>query len=492
MQDTLNQIYSSIGAYIPNLLGAVVVLIVGVLIALIISAIVRGVLQRAKLDQKIAGWRDKTEKGESRDVTRGIGKGIFWLIMILVLIAFFQALRLTLVTDPLNRLLNQIFTFLPQLIGAAILLLIAWLIASLLRLIVTRVMRAAKLDQHIGGKVDLEKEKPLQLTKTIGDMVYWLIFLLFLPAILGALNLAGLLEPVQGMLDKFLGFLPNIIAAGVIGMVGWFVARIIRQVVTNLLSAAGSDRLSDRVGIASLSKLVGLVVYILILIPVLIAALNALGMDAITQPASSMLNLILKALPAIFAALMLVMIAYVVGRIVAGFSTELLTGIGFNSILIKLGITKQTVEAKRTLSEIAGFLVMTAIMLFAVFEASNLLGFEALSNLMIELTVLGGRIVLGLVIFGIGLYLANLTSKTILVSASSESNILSLVARVAILVLAGSIAIRYMGLANEIVNLAFGLILGAVAIAVAIAFGIGGRNVAARKLEEWTAGKKEK
>jgi hypothetical protein len=66
------------------------------------------------------------------------------------------------------------------------------------------------------------------------------------------------------------------------------------------------------------------------------------------------------------------------------------------------------------------------------------------------------------------------------------------VARIAILVLAGSIAIRYMGLANEIVNLAFGLTLGAVAVAVAIAFGIGGRNVAARKLEEWTADKKEK
>ena len=212
-------------------------------------------------------------------------------------------------------------------------------------------------------------------------MVYWLIFLLFLPAVLGTLNLEGLLEPVQRMLNKFLGFLPNIIAASVIGLVGWFVARIIRQIVTSLLSAAGSDRLSDRVGIASLSKLVGLVVYILVLIPVLIAALNALGLDAITQPASSMLNLILEALPAIFAASMVVVIVYIVGKIVAGFITELLAGIGFNNILTRLGIAREPAEGKRTPSEIAGFLFMTAIMLFAVFEASNLLGFEALSNL---------------------------------------------------------------------------------------------------------------
>ena len=74
----------------------------------------------------------------------------------------------------------------------------------------------------------------------------------------------------------------------------------------------------------------------------------------------------------------------------------------------------------------------------------------------------------------------------------SHAGLLSGIARVAILVLSGSIAIRHMGLANEIVGLAFGLILGAVAVAVAIAFGIGGRNVDARKLEECTADKKGK
>jgi hypothetical protein len=491
MQETLNQIIGSIGSYVPNLIGALAILIIGVLIALVISAIIRGVLQRTKLDSKIAIWRRREEEEPSQDVARGIGKGVFWLIMILVLIAFFQALRLTLVTDPLNRLLSQIFTFLPQLIGAAILLLVAWIIASLLRLIVTRVMVAANLDERIGGKVDAEKERPLQLTKTIADVLYWLIFLLFLPAVLGTLNLEGLLEPVQSMLDKFLGFLPNIIAAGVIGVIGWFVARIVRQIVTSLLSAAGSDRLSDRVGIASISKLVGLVVYILILIPVLVAALNALGLDAITQPASSMLNLILEAMPAIFAASMVVVIAYIVGKIVAGFITELLTGIGFNNIFARLGIGKEPVEGKRTPSEIAGFLLMVAIMLFAIFEASNLLGFEALSNLMAELTVFGGHILLGLVIFSVGLYFANLAAKAIQASAMSQAGLMSGIARGAILVLSGSIAIRHMGLANEIVGLAFGLILGAVAVAVAIAFGIGGRAIAARKLEEWTAVKKD-
>ena len=146
------------------------------------------------------------------------------------------------------------------------------------------------------------------MTKSISDAVYWLVFLFFLPAILSTLQMQGILEPVQGMIDKILAFLPNIFVAVFIVLIGWFLARIIQQIVTNLLVAAGTDRLSERIGLAPvmgerrLSGVVGLIVYVLILIPVLIASLNAVQLDAITQPASNMLNIILAALPALFAA----------------------------------------------------------------------------------------------------------------------------------------------------------------------------------------------
>jgi uncharacterized membrane protein YedE/YeeE len=84
------------------------------------------------------------------------------------------------------------------------------------------------------------------------------------------------------------------------------------------------------------------------------------------------------------------------------------------------------------------------------------------------------------------LYLANLAAKVIQSRDGNQAKLLSAVARIAILLLAGAMALRQMGLANEIISLAFGLILGAAAIAVAIAFGIGGRDLAARKLDEWT------
>ena len=480
MQNILTQIFEEVGSYIPELLGALVILIVGWLIALVLSNIVRNVLKRTELDNKIVGW---VTGQQAPNVEEGVGRVVFWLVMIFVLIAFFQALGLTLVTDPLNQLMNQILKYVPQLFGAGILLLIAWIVATVLRMIITKVMGAAKLDERVGGQIKDQQTVPL--TKTIGDVIYWLIFLLFLPAVLGALKLQGLLDPVQGMLDEFLGFMPNLLAAALIGVIGWFVARIVRQIVTSLLAAAGGDRLSDRVGIAPLSRIVGLTVYILIIIPVIIAALNALALDAITKPASNMLNLLLGAIPAIFAAAVVLGIAYMIGKVLTGLITDLLTGMGFNTILKGLGIGGEPKEGERTPSELVGYLVLVTIMLFAIFEASSLLGFESLAEVMKELTVLGGHILLALIIFGLGLYLANLASKTIQSSKSDQADLLSTVSRVAIILLSGSIALRYTGLANEIINLAFGLVLGALALALAIAFGVGGREIAARKLEEW-------
>jgi hypothetical protein len=267
--------------------------------------------------------------------------------------------------------------------------------------------------------------------------------------------------------------------------VGWFVARIVQRIVGNLLAAVGVDRLSERVGLRSvlgkqtLSGLLGLIVY------VLIAALNALALEAVTQPASNMLNAILGAFPDIFAAALVLIIAYIVGRVLASLISNLLAGVGFNNILARLGLGQEPGEAERTPSEVVGYLVLVAIMLFATIEATRLLGFVLLADLVSQFVEFAAQVILGLINFAIGLYLANLAAKTVEVSGATQSGLLTLAARVSSLVLAGALALLQMGLANEIINLAFGLLLGAIAVATALAFGLGGRELAGRQLEEW-------
>jgi hypothetical protein len=494
MDEILNQIRDAV----PNALGALAILIVGWIAARALAALTRRALQRTDLDSRIARWVTGKEDAEAVPVEDWVSKGVFYLVLLFVLVAFFEALGLTLITEPLNELLRTLFDYAPRLLGAGLLLLAAWIVASVLRIIVSRALTAARVDERLGDQAGIEEERRVSLAQTLSEAVYWLVFLLFLPAVLGALELEGLLQPVQGMVDEILAFLPNLFAAGLILVVGWFVARIVQRVVANLLAAVGVDRLSEQVGVAAalgeqkLSGLIGLLLYVLILIPVLIAALDALQLEAITQPASDMLNTILGAFPAIFGAFLVLAIAYVVGRVVAGLITNLLTGLGFNAVLTRMGLGKEPKEGQRTPSEIVGYLVLVAIMFFAAIEALRLLNFELLAEGLAQFTGFAGQVILGLLIFAIGLYLANLAAKTIEASGAVQAALLALAARIAILVLAGAMALREMGLANEIVNLAFGLLLGAIAVAVALAFGLGGRDIAARELEGWLESIKSK
>ena len=496
MQTILDQITSLVGSYIPNLAGAVAILIIGWLVALIASAIVRAALRRTTLDNRLAQWIVGEKAAKPVKAERWIAKGVYWLIMLFVLVAFFQTLGLTLITEPLNRLLVQVFEYAPPLLGAGVLLLIAWIVASVLKGVVSRVLSVAKIDDRLSGLAGPEER--VLVAQTLSEAVYWLVFLLFLPAVLSALALEGLLGPVQGMIDKILTFLPNIFAAGLILAVGWFAARIVKRIVTNLLVAIGIDRLSERVGLTTvlgkqqLSGLIGLVLYVLILVPVLIAALNALGLEAITRPASDMLKQIFTALPAIFAGALVLIIAYIVGRVVAGLVANLLTGFGFDNVLTQLGFRKQPAEARWTPSQIVGHLILVTLMLFAAIEAFRLVGFTLLADLVAQFTVFAGHIVMGLIIFAIGLFLANLAAKTVQESGVAQAGLLAWAARVSILVLAGAMALWQMGLANEVINLAFSLLLGAIAVAIALAFGLGGREIAARELEAWLQSLKSK
>ncbi|MFC1975221.1 mechanosensitive ion channel [Chloroflexota bacterium] len=491
MEQFLQQLSGTVGVTTWNLVVALVILIGGWLIALVIAAIVRSIFNRTNLNQRLSGWLG--DGATTIDVGRWVGRVVFWLIFLLVLVAFFERLQLTAVTEPLNALLTQVFAFAPQLLGAALLFLIAWIIAVVVRFALNRLFKATQLDERLASQAGLE-EAPGQvsLSETLANVIYWFIFLLFLPAILGALNMEGLLGPVQGMLDEVLAILPNILGAGLILLVGWFIARIVRQVVTGLLTAAGVDKFGERVGLSTtsgertLSTVIGTIVYALILIPAIIAALNALQIAAISDPATEMLTALLTAVPAIFGAAVVLGIAYFVGRLVADLVANVLTGIGFNKVLTWLGLGGEPVEGQRTPSEVVGYLVLVVIMLFSAIEAANLLNFTIVADLLAQFINFVAQVAVAVVVFGLGLYFANLARTVILAAGGAQSNMLAQVARLAIIIFAVALALRQTGIADDIVNLTFGLLLGAIAVAVAIAFGIGGRDVAIRLVNKWS------
>lgn len=466
-----------------RLVAAALIIVIGWIVATALSGSVRQLLKRTNASTRLASLLGQSPT-QTQEVESWAGNLTYYFVMLFVLVGFFQALNLTIITEPLNRLLIPMFEYVPRLLGAGLLLVVAWVLATAVRMILRKALDATKWDEKLGGSATL--------SQTVSEAAYWLIWLFFLPAILDALQMNGLLAPVQSMLNQILSFLPNLVAAGMILVVGWFLARIVQRIVTNLLALSGLDGLGERVGLGKvlgaqkLSGLLGMVVYVFIFIPVITAALNALAIEAVTRPVSNMLNTVMNALPAIFAAIIVVALAYVVGQVVSGLVANLLAGFGFNNVPVWLGLGKAPAEGERTPAQIAGAVTMAAFMLFAAIQATELLGFNVLNQLVTQFTVFASQMIAGLAIIAIGLYLANLAAGAIQKSQAAQANVLALAARVAILVLSGSMALRQMGLATDIINLAFSLILGAFAIAMALAFGLGGREVAGQLLSDWS------
>lgn len=489
MQATLSSLWEQVSLHIPQVLAALGIFVGGWIVALIASRIVRAALRRTEIDNELARWITGTETKHDA-VERVTAKLVFYIVMLFVLVAVFDTLGLTVVTEPLNALLTQVTAFAPRLVAGGALLAVAWLLATAAKKVVETGLGRTRWGQRVAESLAEEAPEGPSLASSLGEGAYWLVFLLFLPAVLGAFALDGLLAPVQELSGEVMSFLPNLLGAVLLFAAGWLVARLVQRIVSHLLAAAGLDGLADRLGVSqalgqtTLSGLVGLVVYVLILLPVLISALGALGLDSVTAPASSMLERILGALPGLFAAGLLMGLAYLVGRVLAGLVSNLLSGAGFDGMLERMGLTARSEEA-RPPSSIVGTLVLVAVLLIASIEAARATGFDQLAGLLSDFAIFGGQILMGLVIFGLGLFLANLAADAIRGSGHRQASLVATAARVAILVLASAMALGQMGLANEIINLAFGLLLGSVAVAAAIAFGVGSRDVAGRHVEAW-------
>jgi Conserved TM helix len=515
VENLVRQTSGTVGAYLPSLLGAIVTLFIGWIVAFVVSSVVRNLLKRTDLDNRL-GRMATGSTNSNLNTEKLVGDVVFWLIFLFAVLGFLNALNLTVVAQPLNNVLNQVLAFVPKLASAAALAAVAWLVATAVKAIVIRT--AGTIVPAMSRRMAVGENQVLP-SETLGNALYWFVFLFFLPLILDVLDLRGPLAPVQNLLDGILGALPNIFKAGLIGLVGWFVARIVRELVTNLLAAAGTERLATRIGLnraapgQSLSGLLGTIVYLMVLIPTAVAALDALQIPAISGPATSMLQRVLDIIPQILTAAGILAVAYVVSQFIGELVTNLLNGLGFNNIFRALGLnslhdsttstpTPPSIStsrgeivpspSKQTPSEVAGLVARIGVMLVAAVAATGVLGIESLTQLVNGLLLISGQVLSGVIVFAIGLYLANLAQRVVSSSGTHQSQILGQVARLAIIVFVGAMALQQMGIAASIVNLAFGLLLGAIAVAMAISFGLGGRDVASEQLRDWLSGFRDK
>ncbi|WP_289116293.1 mechanosensitive ion channel [uncultured Psychrobacter sp.] len=474
----MNPMYTSFNGYlggpIGSIIGAILIFIIGWLVALGIAALVRGVLSKVNLNQRM-----NSSTGKTYDLEGIISKIVFWFIFIIAISGALSQLNLNSISAPFANMVNQVLAFIPNLIGAIALGVIGWVIATVARTTINAALSKTTMDERLSTQAGV---KPM--SSTIADMVYWFILLVVLTMVLGQLELDGLFAPLTNMVDKIFSFIPNILIAGVVFVVGYIIAKVVRGIVTNLVSTFNVQELAMKAGLSeqnSLPNIAGSLAFLVVIIPTIIAALNALKIDVIARPATNMLNKIMEALPNIFMAVAILFVTFYVVRMVANIVKGLLENTQINQMPAKVGL-QETMGDKR-ISDLVAYAIIFFAMLFAAIAAADLLGFEPISAIITMFIAFGANIILGAIILFIGFWLANIIAGVV-ERSEQGSQFLANIVRVLIMGLVLAMGLKAMGIADSIVNLAFGLTLGAVAVAFALSFGLGGQEAAARFLRK--------
>ena len=381
---------------------------------------------------------------------------------------------------------------------ALVILLVTWLVAKGVKWAVGKLVKSIPVLQR-------GEDKGESLGSGIGQIASLLIWVFGLIAILQVFALEQVLQPVQQMLQVALGYLPNIIAAGVIFFIGLVIGKIVKQLIEatvgrvnfhglfNRAQSAG-DRTAAAAGTSvdpngpppapeesstaavdlnsRITSTIANLVFAVIVILVAISALQVLGISAISDPATAMLDMILNAIPAIIAAVVILGIGVLIAKFIGNLLASTLASIGTDRLAANLGIEPQQSSASSILAKVG----QVAIVLFFAIMAARTLDFPEVTAILNEVLSLGGRVLFGAAIIGVGFFIANLLARTV------GSGTASTIIRYVTLALFVAMGLQYMGIADSIINLAFGAVVVGGALAAALAFGLGGRDSAARQL----------
>ncbi|GAA4044024.1 mechanosensitive ion channel [Parerythrobacter jejuensis] len=325
--------------------------------------------------------------------------------------------------------------------------------------------------------------------ESLGKIVSLLIWLFGLLGILQVLELNAVAGPINSLLENIMDFIPNLVGAGLLLFIGLMIAGIVRDIAITAMQTIDLDKWANKGGVDNvtgnnaISTTLGTIIYVLIAIPVAIGALGVLNIAAISGPASDMLRMILEAIPNIIAAAILLGLGYFISKFVVDLLKELLGGLGVDRALGETGLLPDGTAASSVIARI----VQVAIILFFAIAATRMLGFPELTAILNEVLALGGKVAFGAVVIGAGFLIANLLAK--LIGGASEGSTAATIVRWATIVLFTVMGLQYTEIGGMLPGNALLVFIIGASVAGALAFGLGGREWAARKLEEWDSKK---
>lgn len=476
--------------------GALLIFIGGWFVARLVSWLAYGALIRTDVDDRIAASLGLTfmleAPGDKNRLERILAAILYYVLMLFVLVAALQQAGLAEAAMPIQRFLGSVAEALPNIGKAGAILGVSYLVAYVLRRAVGAFLERTDMHARFAQLSGPEQggDAGAAVSNSAQQAVFWLVMTVGLAGAFDALQITPIAEPLKQAMDRIVGQLPTVGFAAILIAAAWIFGRIARNVIENAMASVGADAAVERAGLARLfagrrpGEIVGIAAQVFILLQATIAALQQVGLRTLADPLTDMMGRFWMLLPDLAVAALILGFGWYGGGIARTIVTNVLKGIGFDDLSAKLGFGKlhdwnETLDEP---SELIGAGVQGGVFLVAlaqVFENLKLHTWAEYVNGLLEYAV--RNVAVAMIIVGVGFALGNFVRDLIAARKDADAEAqqwLGSLARYAVLVFAFTMAVRHLDVAEDFVLMSFGLLFGSLCLAIALAFGLGSREVA--------------
>lgn len=366
---------------------------------------------------------------------------------------------------------------------AILVLILAFVVAAIAKSLIEKLLKHTKLADLKRTDKNGQENTGMKTIELIGKLVQLIVFLLFVPGIFEILGMTQVTAPILALLNTVWGYVPNILFAIIILWIGFYIAKLVRELLVPILNKLEVNRLQKIAGIqvneqGELSNTLAYIVYVLILIPVIISALSVLNIRAISDPAIAMLSTVFNYIPSILAALIIIVIGWILAKFIGNIITRLIESSGLDAKLAELTGTKNPTFS---LSNVTGKTVEVILVIFFIVESFATLHLGVLTSIGTSIIAYMPYALAAFIIFAICVLIGSIVSN---VFKKNGHPAVGSMFKYLIYIIGGFMILNQLGIARTLVDSTFILIVVALAVAFAIAFGVGGRDFAKSVLAE--------
>ncbi|WP_300377653.1 mechanosensitive ion channel [Henriciella sp.] len=329
MEEFWNNTVSQMQEYGPKILFAVLILIAAYVVALLVKWVISTAINKTGFGKGPADPEGKA----TQSLGDSLGIAAFWIVMLIGVIQALQRLELTQIVNPLNAMLADVLTYLPNVFGAVIIFILFMIVANVVQKTAKAVFTFADpVPQRLGlasGPVDISGISATVLAAIIG--------ILGAIAAFDVLAIEAISGPANEMLRDIVSAIPRILIAGILLAVFVLIGRFVHNLLMRILPGLGVDSAVSELGILkgadkglTASSVIAKVSMFFIVLLGLIQAMRALEFDVLTNATYTVLDL---AASIVFGAVIIVA-GVIIARLVSGAMAA--TGEGISDLAAKI------------------------------------------------------------------------------------------------------------------------------------------------------------